>query len=109
MFSRAEKNLITLIVSAVFVFALAVALSPAILGGAKNQGHVTRLATQYARELYPNQEVRVTCAGHDTDGDGYASCSIVVGSSPPQAVECANWYSINSSGCRIARVLPVDR
>lgn len=51
----------------------------------------------------------VTCAGTDSDNDGYVSCNIAEklanGTTQIHAVECGRALSFNS-GCRTARFMP---
>lgn len=67
-------------------------------------GHMPQeaAARQYAADLY-GASARTSCVDMDTDGDGYASCTVVVdGKAIP--IECAAAFEWHS-GCRAARVL----
>lgn len=63
-------------------------------------------AAAFARNLTPpGGTANVECAGRDTDGNGYVSCTVFVhndGQVTPHAIECASHYSFNK-GCRLAR------
>lgn len=57
-------------------------------------------ALKYAAEL-GFQNPRASCAGADSDGDGYVSCSIFADNlKEPYSAECAAAYTIMVDGCR---------
>ena len=60
-------------------------------------------AKEWAKELDMDLK-SVSCVAKDTDGDGYVSCTLMMGDGSTKAVECAGargdgtW--IRNSGCR---------
>lgn len=59
-------------------------------------------ARQYAKDL--GMEAKgVTCAGMDTDNDGYISCTLATTDGRLIAIECAGAAYMNS-GCRIPKL-----
>ena len=71
--------------------------------GPSNRANAEAQARAFAAFAYPNREARALCQPEDTDRNGYVSCTLVVGTDPPVAIECANVYAVSNEGCRLAR------
>ena len=83
-------NKMRLFVAAAAVVALAACDSKALEGKAH----------EWARGMYPAaKDVRASCVGYDSDGDGYVSCAVVIDERDPVALECS-WF-LNS--CRMLK------
>lgn len=67
-----------------------------------SHGEAVKSAHAYAKELSIAVQ-GIQCAGIDSDGDGYVSCSIMTKSEKLLAVECAGALTINQ-GCRIPKL-----
>jgi len=72
-----------------------------------NQGHATEMANVWAKEM-KIEPIAVKCLSHDTDGDGYVSCSIShknnAGDIKIIPVECSGVMSWNE-GCRTPKAV----
>lgn len=69
-------------------------------GGCEDQKvEATQTAKEWALQLGYNP-THVSCVNHDTDGDGYVSCTVRVKEQPqPIGWECTGWNRYNK-GCR---------
>lgn len=59
-------------------------------------------AKAYAAEL-DLKNPKVSCAGYDSDGDGYLSCTILSDGQEPLQAECAGSFQLTASGCRLVK------
>lgn len=97
---RGEAELVA-IVFGLFVVIVLLFKCGADVSGASHQT-AEKEARKYAEELSIHVQ-GVTCAGLDSDGDGYVSCTISTAEGKLIGVECAGAMTINS-GCRIPKL-----
>lgn len=92
-----ERLIIAVIGMAVFLIGLAAAASSCV-------GYdVTPTAQAWATRMGMNP-VGLECVTHDTDGDGYYSCTVLTASGRVQEIECAGGHLNLNSGCRVPKL-----
>lgn len=66
------------------------------------QAKATAEAQTFAQEVSPG--ARVSCAGGDSDNDGYVSCTVVPQgdhAGVPFSIQCTSSYALSASGCKL--------
>lgn len=106
MRARKGYTLLETMITVAVLGAIAIGLFAFCAGRFNSDGNRTTAnqeAQDFARQLYPGETARASCQGVDTDGNGYVSCTVVIGNHPPMFIECGSQYSIGNNGCRAIR------
>lgn len=98
---RGDGEVVISLIVVLAMVAFAVVKCGANVSGASHQD-AERSAREYAKALNIEYDGLV-CAGIDSDGDGYVSCTISKKDGHLLGIECAGAMTINS-GCRIPKL-----
>lgn len=66
----------------------------------------TESAQQEAQQWMHQMNIKgtVSCMSHDSDGDGYVSCTIKDESGELRGIECASSFAFTRKGCRVPKI-----
>jgi prepilin-type N-terminal cleavage/methylation domain-containing protein len=90
-----------MIVVAIFGILAAVAVSAVVASSGGGGQHATEAAHSWAQEMGYQIE-KASCAGTDSDQNGYVSCTVRTSGPASQLIslECASGYGL-ADGCRL--------